>query len=235
MKNTLSSRIAERLATLGLNPTSASRLVGKTRDLIRKPLDGATDNPTAKNLQLIARALETTPDWLLDGTGEEYSPRSNARPAPDVDVSFMDESSMSSSRTTPILGSAAGSLSTGAIELGDSNAGFAIDLPQLRGIPGVYCLYVIGDSMAPGLRAGQLVYINPHLPPAKDDVVVVQLNVPGEATCEAFIKRFVKVTKEQVAVEQDNPKQSIHYSQYTGDDDEAFVKAVHKVVAYWTV
>ncbi|MBL4590609.1 MAG: hypothetical protein JKY96_01480 [Phycisphaerales bacterium] len=232
MSEDLKKRINERFVALNLNPTSAAKKVGKSKDLFVNLLRGSVKHPTTRTLQLMADALDTSSEWLLNGNGSNSVARSNARPAVGLDTSFLDEESMNSNRQTPILGSAAGSLSTGAIEFsGDTNSGYAINLPQLEGVPGVYALYVIGDSMVPALEPGNLVYINPNLPASTGDIVVVQLNVPGEPTSEAFIKRFQSVSKEEVTVSQENPPQTIVYPQFSGDDDEKFVKSVHKVVA----
>jgi SOS-response transcriptional repressor LexA len=79
---------------LGLNPSSASARIGKSRDIIRNIVRGQTKTPSAANLALIAQALETTPEWLLEGKGTkeaveigstvEFDPRPMATDRPMV-------------------------------------------------------------------------------------------------------------------------------------------------------
>lgn len=69
MENPVAKRIQQRLDELNLNQSSAARKVGRTRELLRGVLTGKARLPTADNLKLIAIALETTPDWLLEGKG----------------------------------------------------------------------------------------------------------------------------------------------------------------------
>lgn len=69
MENPVAKRIQQRMDELNLNQTSAARRVGKTRELLRGVLTGKARLPTADNLKLIAEALETSSEWLLEGKG----------------------------------------------------------------------------------------------------------------------------------------------------------------------
>nr|WP_319513826.1 S24 family peptidase [uncultured Cohaesibacter sp.] len=69
MNQTLADRIEIRLEELGLTVTAAAKRVGKGRDLIRPLLMIRNRVPRADNLGLIAQALETSPEWLLEGKG----------------------------------------------------------------------------------------------------------------------------------------------------------------------
>lgn len=69
MTQTLADRMKLRMDELGLNPSSASARIGKSRDIIRNIVRGQTKTPSAANLALIAQALETSPEWLLEGKG----------------------------------------------------------------------------------------------------------------------------------------------------------------------
>ncbi|WP_316859958.1 helix-turn-helix transcriptional regulator [uncultured Cohaesibacter sp.] len=69
MNQTLADRIETRLQDLNLSVTAAAKRVGKSRDLIRPLLLIRSRVPRADNLKLIAEALETSPEWLLEGKG----------------------------------------------------------------------------------------------------------------------------------------------------------------------
>lgn len=67
-----------------------------------------------------------------------------------------------------------------------------------------YGLYVVGDSMEPAYRQGDLALIHPNVPPkAGDEVVVCSTDVDGEHY--AVIKLLVKVTGEKWHLKQYNP------------------------------
>lgn len=67
-----------------------------------------------------------------------------------------------------------------------------------------YGLYVVGDSMEPAYRQGDLALIHPNLPPkAGDEVVVCSTDVDGEHY--AVIKLLTKVTAEKWHLKQYNP------------------------------
>lgn len=75
--HTLAGRIERRLKIVDLSPSAASeKAMGQgKRDVIRKIFDKAREgqetNPRGETLRGLARALRTTPAWLLDETGPE--------------------------------------------------------------------------------------------------------------------------------------------------------------------
>lgn len=67
-----------------------------------------------------------------------------------------------------------------------------------------YGLYVVGDSMEPAFRQGDLALIHPNIPPtAGDEVVVCSVDVNGEHF--AVLKKLTKVTAEKWHLKQYNP------------------------------
>jgi SOS-response transcriptional repressor LexA len=89
----------------------------------------------------------------------------------------------------------------------------------LMGVPTAYAVYVNGTSMEPVFGHGHLLYVNPTLPPAPGDDVVVQL---GDG--QGFVKRLVRRSAALLLLEQFGPPDSLAY-------DAAEVAAVHVVVA----
>ncbi len=69
MENSLKQRILTRLADLELNVSEAARRVGKRKDLFNNILHDKTKSAKAETLALMAQALETSPEWLLEGKG----------------------------------------------------------------------------------------------------------------------------------------------------------------------
>ncbi|WP_279110816.1 helix-turn-helix domain-containing protein [Bartonella apis] len=66
MSATIYDRINDRLQTLGLTFEGASRKAGLARDYLRT-LFRQKSSPTARSLNKLAAALETTPEWLMNG------------------------------------------------------------------------------------------------------------------------------------------------------------------------
>ncbi|WP_083846093.1 S24 family peptidase [Sinorhizobium sojae] len=67
-----------------------------------------------------------------------------------------------------------------------------------------YGLYVVGDSMEPAFRQGDLALIHPNIPPtAGDEVVVCSIDVNGDHY--AVLKQLTKVTAEKWHLKQYNP------------------------------
>jgi phage repressor protein C with HTH and peptisase S24 domain len=67
-----------------------------------------------------------------------------------------------------------------------------------------YGLYVMGDSMEPAYRQGDLALIHPNLPPkAGDEVVVCSVDADGEFY--ALIKQLVRATADKWYLRQYNP------------------------------
>lgn len=68
-------RVDQRLKTLGVSASAASAKAGLSRDAIRNlqraARDGSRQGVSTKTLTALAEALQTTPQWLLEGVGEE--------------------------------------------------------------------------------------------------------------------------------------------------------------------
>jgi phage repressor protein C with HTH and peptisase S24 domain len=81
-----------------------------------------------------------------------------------------------------------------------------------------YALYMVGESMMPRFRPGQLLYVNPHRPitPGYGAVVTKKTNA-------VMVKEFVRRTNQTLLVRQYNPEEPIEI-----DLDE--VVDVHTIV-----
>ena len=77
---------------------------------------------------------------------------------------------------------------------------------KLSGVPDAYAVYVVGDSMFPALRNGWVCQVNPYLPPAKDQLVVVQVTLDDGASILGYVKELVHIDDKVVKLAQYNPK-----------------------------
>ncbi|AHJ65938.1 XRE family transcriptional regulator [Granulibacter bethesdensis] len=109
-------------------------------------------------------------------------------------------------RSVPVFGTAQGG-ALGATGLPDSAQ--ALDwarLPgPLTGIPGLFALYVEGDSMEPWVEHGHLIYIHPTRPAAPRDHVVVVVQDGEYDEPRALVKRLVRRTAGRLVLHQYNP------------------------------
>lgn len=68
-------------------------------------------------------------------------------------------------------------------------------------------MYVVGDSMEPAYRQGDMILVHPHKPANKgDDVLIVKTN--GDGRQEALVKQLVSMDDRAVRVKQWNPAKS---------------------------
>ncbi len=74
----------------------------------------------------------------------------------------------------------------------------------LDNVKGGYAVYIVGESMIPAFRPGDMALINPHLPPQRDTDVVL-FHVPPHDEAECIVKRLVGFNDRDWKLEQYNP------------------------------
>jgi len=124
----------------------------------------------------------------------------------------------------PVLGTAAGSLS-GAFQLDDNNPiGHVRRPPGVAEHSNVYAIYVVGDSMCPEHRNGELRFVDPDRQPRIGDSVIVQTeNFPGD-TVQTFIKHLKTKGSEGLLLGQLNPVGEIRIANHV-------VRSVHRILS----
>jgi len=124
----------------------------------------------------------------------------------------------------PVLGTAAGSFS-GAFLLDDKNPiGHVRRPPGLADNSNVYAIYVIGDSMCPEHRNGELRFVDPDRPPRIGDSVIVQTeNFPGDSV-QSFIKHLKAKGPEGLLLGQLNPAGEIKIANQV-------VRSIHRILS----
>lgn len=193
-------RIVERLGSTGKTAAGASKEAGKSPTYLRDFLAGRSKTMTVKNMEAIARVLETTPQYL-SGDSERTS-----RPT--------------QLRTLPVLGTAAGSL-TGAWQFtGEIIETFPVP-PGLDGVRDAYALYVTGESMLPAFKPRDPVFVNPNHPVRSGDIVVVQEERDGDTY--AWVKEFTRNDETHIVTRQYNPDGEVKFNR-------RYVISVHRVL-----
>lgn len=226
MLRTMDVTLIDRLHLLLLKTGKTAQRVSieatGAKDTVRKILDGTTKNPRIDTLYKIAKALDTTPQFLLGETDESgalvvEAPKGSAPiapPLPDRNAMPLD---------VPVMGTAAGSLARGAFQLEGGVVDYVRRPPALIGARGIYALYVEGSSMEPQYFPGDLIYVNPHKPPRIGDIVVVQCRNGEHTPEEASLGIYRKRTERAITIGKRNPVAEIELAR-------DHVKDIHRVL-----
>jgi transcriptional regulator with XRE-family HTH domain len=123
----------------------------------------------------------------------------------------------------PVLGTAAGA-SSGAFQLDHDNPiGFVRRPPGISGTSNVYAIYVVGGSMSPEHRNGELRFVDPDRKPRIGDSVIVQTqNFPGDSV-QTYIKHLKDETPDWLLLGQLNPIGEIRVA-------PGVVRAIHRIL-----
>ena len=106
----------------------------------------------------------------------------------------------------PLYGSAEGGIGSDITNM--DRAIDHIDRPSfLLSASSAYAVYVVGDSMAPRFRSGEIVYVDPAVPIRRGTDCVVQIAEDGVLT--AIIKEYVSSTETKLTLRQYNPDKEI--------------------------
>ena len=90
--------------------------------------------------------------------------------------------------------------------------------PSLAHVRDAYAIYMVGESMYPRFRPGQILHVNPFKPPQPGTGVVVTLKSGA-----VLIKEFVRQGAKTLSLRQYNPAEDLAYPQ-------SEVEALHTVV-----
>ncbi|MBS5162644.1 MAG: helix-turn-helix transcriptional regulator [Haemophilus parainfluenzae] len=207
---TLSERLTALMADKGLSQAELARMIGVKQPSIFKILSGQTLNP--KNILEIATALNVDPHWLKTGEGD-----------PDPSYRIVEVSEPQNPNTVRIdILDVEASAGNGAY-LSPTEQGLLsqeFDLTFFRQQFGradakhLKLITVKGDSMAPTLESGDLLYVDISENYFAADGLYV-FTFDGQT----FIKRLQKVGKEMLVIS-DNPT----YKEWTfTQDDDVFI------------
>jgi hypothetical protein len=121
------------------------------------------------------------------------------------DPPFFDAAARATASTVPIYAAAMGG--EGHIIVHFEEIQRVSPPPEISTVRGGYGILVVGESMVPAFEAGDVAWINPHLPPQADTFVVLY-HTPPHGSAEAIIKRLVSFTPERWRIRQYNePKE----------------------------
>lgn len=210
------SEIDEFLARVGqmqqeknLSDRALSMAATGKPDLIRS-IRNRRAFPKGDNLTALAKALDTSIDYLIHGTSHQGNARLSETP-----LDFRPQPSLND---LPVVGTAQGgtviikSMSGNDTEIEQTlfEPGHVIRYiarpKALLGAREAYAIYVEGESMYPRFGPGEMAVVDPRIPPKIGDDVIIQLSENGGDEITAIlIKRLVRRSASFIELEQFNP------------------------------
>lgn len=205
---TFGGRLKAALIAAEVKQRTVATHFGVSEQAVSQWVRTATAPETDKIFDL-ARLLGVNAEWLLHGKEPRDAtsiPSSGTGKSPS-EVTMPDINVRQWTRDVPILGGAACG-EDGLFELNGQTLDHARRPPRLIGVPGIYALYVHGDSMSPWREPSHLVYVHPGQPIKVGDYVVVQMEPDDEgALPAAYIKKLVRRTSDKLVLAQFNPRE----------------------------
>lgn len=228
-------------------PTEAAGRFGWNRNTY-KSHENAARGINRKNASKYAAAYGTTAAWILFGEGEPPAPRnvsplSTNRVNPEVAIPPQTrqevgkyESEIDPHRALPVFPPTSREKRIDVIGVGiagEGNGDFELNgevvdrvesPPSLLNAKGVFALYVIGESMSPRFKPGDLIFVHPNKPVLKGDDVLVELHGSVEPlTGPALIKEFVRKNDEFIVLKQYHPPKEFRIA-------VRLIKRIYKIV-----
>ncbi len=185
------------MAKAGKKPVDIARHLKITESAVSQWFAKDT-GPKSVRLSDLAAFLETTVDYLIS------EPERGSAGAASSTGSSPPPSLMRADRPDlAVYASAAGGPEGAWVLSGDAIAWIHRD-QRLVGVRDAFACYVVGESMFPAYEQGNLLLVNPAVPPnAGDDCLFVQESPDGSRY--ALIKRLVRFNSTSWTVKQWNP------------------------------
>lgn len=187
-----------------------------------------------------AEAFAVSVKWLQfgdgspdDETNDSNAPAATSRPRPNA--SFPPRyQRFDGDHSIPVLGQTSAG-PNGRFVLNGTEIGRVFCPPGLEGVDGAYAVMVYGTSMEPRFKAGETVWINPHLPVRAGDDVIAQILIEGrrdDDEVESYIKEFRSKSSKALKLIQHNPDDG-EEKELEFPSDRVF--SVHKIVFHATL
>ena len=213
--NDLRSRIQNRLLELGRSPITAAVSVGLERTYIRDYVNGRKDSIRLDKRALVAQALDWSVEQLMNDGPRAGSATGSAAGtvAQSPHPSIVNGGLLAGARDFPIYAAAQGG--NGHMIVHTDVMEYVKRPVILEGVPDSYGILIVGDSMVPAYRQGDMALIHPRRPPERDTDVVLydQDHRTGEA--KSMIKRLVGFNDRSWKLEQYNPAKT--FSEHRAD------------------
>lgn len=168
----IGKRIADCMAAKGLSEGKLGRLSGVTQPTIHRIITGESTSPRQQNIEKIAKALGVSSAWLWRGDhAAEHPGRYSAKIT--AATENIEQGPTIQGKVPLISWVTAGEMCEAFDPFQPGDADDWLDCPLPHGRH-AFCLRVVGNSMAPDYREGEIILVDPDLAPQHGDDVVVR-------------------------------------------------------------
>lgn len=196
----LADRIQQRLDALNLTPRAASMRAAGKPDVIRNIFRAAAKDqpydPRSGTMSDLATALDTSVAWLLEGQDEAREPAASTGAA-----GYKPPADFLGRRDLPVFAAVEGG--AGEIAWGTEPIELVPRPWYVANAADAMAILVTGESMMPVIRPGQMVVVDPRLPPLPQEPAVFMSEDHGHF--RATIKELRRSTATDWVVYQYNP------------------------------
>ncbi len=207
-------RLRERRKEIGLDITELATALGVSQPAVSQWEIGITA-PSRRKIARLAEILRVPVTWIIS----------------DDEVLLQNVNNQAQSKTlaslpsdVPVYGIAVGG-SEGDFRFNGQVVDYVRRPPGIANHRNVYALWILGESMSPWNKDGDLIYVSPAKPPIVGDHVVVQLQETSDGEPGvAMVKLLIGKTPTQLKLRQYNPQREFALPL-------AKVKSVHKVLS----
>lgn len=211
---TFGTIVKERREALGMSQEDLAAAANTSQGTI----DKIENNRSLRSrfLPAVFNALNLPLDMLAKSTASEVQFKSLA--ANQATQPIISKTELVGDADLPIFASARGGLIEDSMIITSEPIDHVKRPSPLATVRGAYGVYVIGDSMSPVYEQGDLILVNPHLPPRPgDDVILCSDDENGGHY--AIVKRLIKSTSDEWHLRQFNPPEG-EASEFTLYKDE---------------
>ena len=203
------------------NPTALAKAAGLSGTTLTKKAKEPNGGPNTETLIKLAKFLDCSPSDFVTPVAkvkDQATIHGEVRPA-----SARVPALPHMRKDLPVMGTVAGAVVNNGFEITNQVVETIHRPPALDGSPAAYALRVIGVSMEPLYRGGDLVIAHPYRPYRRGDSVILQVRTHDGGPICGYIKTFRRETDDAVICEQFNPVAEVAFMKTT-------VISIHKVL-----
>jgi phage repressor protein C with HTH and peptisase S24 domain len=220
-------RLMKILEERGIKAASASRAAGVHHDTIR--MMGLGRRQSYDKIVKIAASLGISVEALTGQSALAANDSSHDRKV--VELRLQPPRMRDLPRDVPVMGVTFGHEQKGHgfdeyfNMIGSEPIDYVRRPPAIAAKRGVYALTILGTSMEPRFRAGELIYVDPDTPPKIGDDVVVQIRNGEDRVAGSVIKTLIRRTADKLLLEQYSPASTFELMRTR-------VVAIHRVIPW---
>jgi len=210
--DTVGARLRLARETRDLTQPELGELWGRDKSAVSRAESGSRQIKLG-DVKRLSVILDINEDWLSFGTGQMERNVPRVKPDDVFEPSPIAGSDLvNPNRGLPVYAAARGG--EGHVIITFDPISYMKIPAVLQDVKGGYGILLTGDSMVPAYRPGETALVNPNLPPARDEDVVLYHTSETDEN-EAIIKRLIGFNDREWILEQYNPHKE--FKEYRAD------------------